>query len=104
MPFLADREGGEAPAKVDRPGLPTWLAEPFVSNAHGPALFYAEPQTGRRLSGGPGMKTVLITGAAGNVGSQLRSEFAGRYKLRLSDKRLLRPSAGNVEAGPSNVL
>jgi nucleoside-diphosphate-sugar epimerase len=50
------------------------------------------------------MKTVLITGAAGNVGSQLRSEFAGRYKLRLSDKRLLRPSAGNVEAGPSNVL
>ena len=23
MPFLADREGGEAPAKVDRPGLPT---------------------------------------------------------------------------------
>ena len=38
------------------------------------------------------MKTVLITGAAGNVGSQLRSEFAGRYKLRLSDKRLLRPS------------
>ena len=47
------------------------------------------------------MKTVLITGAAGNVGSQLRSEFAGRYKLRLSDKRLLRPSAGNVEVGPA---
>jgi uronate dehydrogenase len=42
------------------------------------------------------MKTVLITGAAGNVGSQLRSEFAGRYKLRLSDKRLLRPSAGET--------
>ena len=42
------------------------------------------------------MKTVLVTGAAGNVGSQLRSEFAGRYKLRLSDKRLLRPSAGET--------
>src|SRR4249920_2327632 len=42
------------------------------------------------------MKTVLITGAAGNVGSQLRSEFAGRYKLRLFDKRLLRPSAGET--------
>jgi uronate dehydrogenase len=37
-----------------------------------------------------------MTGAAGNVGSQLRSEFAGRYKLRLSDKRLLRPSAGET--------
>jgi uronate dehydrogenase len=33
------------------------------------------------------MKTVLITGAAGDVGSYLRSELAGKYKLRLSDKR-----------------
>ena len=39
------------------------------------------------------MKTVLITGAAGNIGSQLRRQFAGKYKLRLSDKRLLRPRA-----------
>jgi len=31
------------------------------------------------------MKTVLITGAAGNVGSHLRRELAGRYTLRLSD-------------------
>ena len=31
------------------------------------------------------MKTVLITGAAGNVGSHLRRELAGRYNLRLSD-------------------
>ena len=31
------------------------------------------------------MKTILITGAAGNVGSHLRRELAGRYNLRLSD-------------------
>ena len=33
------------------------------------------------------MKTVLITGAAGDVGSHLRRELAGRYQLRLSDIR-----------------
>jgi len=38
------------------------------------------------------MKTVLITGAAGDVGSHLRRELAGKYKLRLSDKRSLKPS------------
>ena len=31
------------------------------------------------------MKTLLITGAAGDVASHLRRELAGRYKLRLSD-------------------
>jgi uronate dehydrogenase len=31
------------------------------------------------------MKTILITGAGGDVGSRLRREFTGRYKLRLSD-------------------
>jgi uronate dehydrogenase len=31
------------------------------------------------------MKTILITGAAGGVGSYLRKEFLGRYRLRLSD-------------------
>ncbi|MDQ3027028.1 MAG: NAD(P)-dependent oxidoreductase [Pseudomonadota bacterium] len=31
------------------------------------------------------MKTVLITGAAGDVASHLRRELAGRYQLRLSD-------------------
>lgn len=31
------------------------------------------------------MKTILITGAAGDVGSHLRRELAGRYQLRLSD-------------------
>jgi uronate dehydrogenase len=40
------------------------------------------------------MKTVLITGAAGDVGSYLRQELAGEYKLRLSDKRNLKPGKG----------
>ncbi len=31
------------------------------------------------------MKTILITGAAGRIGSFLRPELAGKYKLRLSD-------------------
>ena len=31
------------------------------------------------------MKTLLITGAAGDVGTHLRRELKGRYKLRLSD-------------------
>ncbi len=40
------------------------------------------------------MKTVLITGAAGDVGSHLRRELAGRYRLRTSDKRPLKPAKG----------
>ncbi len=31
------------------------------------------------------MKTVLITGAAGNIGNKLRLHFQGRYDLRLLD-------------------
>lgn len=31
------------------------------------------------------MKTILITGAAGRIGSFMRAELAGKYKLRLSD-------------------
>jgi uronate dehydrogenase len=31
------------------------------------------------------MKTILITGAAGRIGTFLRPELAGKYKLRLSD-------------------
>src|SRR2546423_5135782 len=42
------------------------------------------------------MKTVLITGAAGDVGTHLRRELAGRYKLRLSDKRPLKPAEGET--------
>ena len=40
------------------------------------------------------MKTVLITGATGDVGSTLSRELAGKYKLRLSD---IRPQAGKGE-------
>ena len=33
------------------------------------------------------MKHVLITGAAGLIGTGLREHFAGRYRLRLTDLR-----------------
>jgi uronate dehydrogenase len=36
------------------------------------------------------LKTVLITGATGDVGQHLTRELAGKYKLRLSDKRPLK--------------
>jgi uronate dehydrogenase len=36
------------------------------------------------------MKTVLITGASGDVATHLRRELAGRYRLRLSDLRPLK--------------
>lgn len=36
------------------------------------------------------MKTVLVTGAAGDVGTHLRRELAGRYALRVSDLRPVR--------------
>jgi uronate dehydrogenase len=39
------------------------------------------------------MKTVLITGASGDVGGHLRRELAGRYTLRLSDLRPLADKA-----------
>ena len=42
------------------------------------------------------MKTVLITGAAGDVGSYLRREVAGKYRLRLSDKRTLKKDKGET--------
>lgn len=36
------------------------------------------------------MKTLLLTGAAGNVAAHLRRELEGRYRLRLSDLRPVR--------------
>jgi len=42
------------------------------------------------------VKTILITGAAGDVGTHLRRELKGRYRLRLSDKRRLRKDKGET--------
>lgn len=42
------------------------------------------------------MKTVLITGATGDVGTHLSRELAGTYRLRLSDKRPLKPPKGQT--------
>jgi uronate dehydrogenase len=42
------------------------------------------------------MKTVLITGATGDVGTHLRRELAGKYRLRLSDKRILKKAKGET--------
>src|SRR5712671_2007649 len=43
------------------------------------------------------MKKILITGAAGDVGSHLRRELAGRYELRRSDIRPVRNLAPGEE-------
>lgn len=48
------------------------------------------------------MKTVLITGATGDVGTHLARELAGKYKLRLSDKRPLEP-ARRLQSGQTFV-
>ena len=49
------------------------------------------------------MKTVLITGAAGDVGTHLRRELAGKYSLRLSDRRPLQAGEGrDVHARPTS--
>ncbi len=40
------------------------------------------------------MKTILITGAGGGVGTFLRKELAGKYSLRLSGIHPLSPGAG----------
>jgi uronate dehydrogenase len=42
------------------------------------------------------VKTVLITGATGDVGTHLSRELAGKYKLRLSDKRPLKAPRGQT--------
>jgi uronate dehydrogenase len=42
------------------------------------------------------VKTVLITGATGDVGTHLSRELAGKYKLRLADKRPLKAPKGQT--------
>ena len=52
------------------------------------------------------MKTILLTGAAGEVGTHLRRELAQRYKFRLSDIRTitdLRPNEIFVPAQIANL-
>src|SRR5918997_2671171 len=46
------------------------------------------------------MKTVLITGAGGGVGTLLRRELAGKYTLRLSDIRAIVHLGGYSVEGP----
>jgi uronate dehydrogenase len=50
-----------------------------------------------------GMKTVLITGAAGDVGGHLRRELAGKYKLRLSDIKPIKALAPGEESARGDV-
>lgn len=49
------------------------------------------------------MKTVLITGAAGDVGTHLRRELAGRYRLRLSDVKPVADLASLEEFVPAEL-
>jgi uronate dehydrogenase len=42
------------------------------------------------MKGSNQMKTILMTGAAGRIGTFLRPELAGKYKLRLSDIKPIR--------------
>jgi hypothetical protein len=57
------------------------------------------------------MKTLLITGAAGRIGTFLRTELAGKYSLRLSDVKPIRDlrkgetfmRAGNVNPAPLDL-
>ena len=49
------------------------------------------------------MKTVLLTGAAGDVGSHLRRELAGRYRLRLSDIKPVANLGANEEFMPADI-
>jgi NAD+ dependent glucose-6-phosphate dehydrogenase len=45
------------------------------------------------------MKTIVVTGAAGNLGSKLRAALAGRYALRLVDKN----AHGDAEVRPCDL-
>ena len=52
------------------------------------------------------MKTILLTGAAGRIGTFMRAELAGKYKLRLSDInpiRKLNPGETFVRADISKM-
>ena len=67
--------GGSEVSELDGPAGQEAVADPL-----GPR---AQPRGGRSEN----MKHVLITGAAGFIGTGLRKQFAGRYRLRLTDVR-----------------
>ena len=49
------------------------------------------------------MKTLLITGAAGDVGSHLRRELAGKYELRLSDIKPVKALVAGETFAPGDI-
>ena len=49
------------------------------------------------------MKTILLTGAAGGVGTFLRKEFAGKYALRLSDIQPVTDLGPNETFMPADI-
>jgi uronate dehydrogenase len=49
------------------------------------------------------VKTILITGAAGDIGSHLRRELAGRYALRLSDIRPIKKLAAGETSARADI-
>ncbi len=49
------------------------------------------------------MKTILITGAAGDVGSHLRRELAGKYKLVLSDIKPIKALAAGEKSARGDL-
>ncbi|MEX2616726.1 MAG: NAD(P)-dependent oxidoreductase [Alphaproteobacteria bacterium] len=49
------------------------------------------------------MKTILLTGAAGGIGTFLRKEFKGKYNLRLSDIAPIGDLAGDETYVPADL-
>ena len=49
------------------------------------------------------MKRVLITGAAGDIGTRLRATMAGKYRLRLSDRRPVENLSPEEEAMSADI-
>jgi uronate dehydrogenase len=49
------------------------------------------------------MKTILITGAAGDVGSHLRRELAGKYNLLLSDIKPIKALAAGEKSARGDI-
>jgi uronate dehydrogenase len=49
------------------------------------------------------MKALLITGAAGDVGSHLRRELTGKYELRLSDIKPVKALAAGETPAPGDI-